>query len=47
MQAGAVAQQMPDWSQHRDWLKQRGAGLHRWLAKTTADAPPPQADMFG
>jgi predicted metal-dependent hydrolase len=42
-----VAQQMPDWAEHRDWLKRQGAGLHRWLAKPTADAPPPQADLFG
>ena len=43
-----VAQQMPDWSTHREWLKQQGAGLHRWLARAPAeDAPAPQADLFG
>lgn len=45
---GLVAQQMPEWSLHRDWLKRQGAGLHRWLARPAdADAPPPQADLFG
>lgn len=43
-----VAQQMPDWAEHRDWLKRRGVGLHRWLAKAPEmDAPLAQADLFG
>lgn len=43
-----VAQQMPDWSTQREWLKRQGAGLHRWLARPpAADAPAPQADLFG
>ena len=43
-----VAQQMPDWSTQREWLKRQGSGLHRWLARAPAeDAPAPQADLFG
>ena len=42
-----VAGQMATWAQHRDWLRQQGAGLHRWLPTSRADQPPPQADMFG
>ncbi len=40
-----VAQQMPDYLQHRDWLKRQGAGLHRWLPARAA-APPTQPDLF-
>ncbi len=44
---GLVAQQMPDYLQHRDWLKRQGAGLHQWLAARGAAAPPLQPDLFG
>lgn len=42
-----VAQQMPDYLQHRDWLKRHGGGLHRWLPARTAAVPPMQPDLFG
>lgn len=44
---GLVAQQMPDYLSHRDWLKRHGGGLHRWLPTRTANAPPIQPDLFG
>ena len=42
-----VAQQMPDYLTHRDWLKRHGGGLHRWLAARGAAAAPAQPDLFG
>ena len=41
-----VAQQMPDFATHRDWLKRHGSGLHRWLAARSS-AMPVQPDLFG
>lgn len=41
-----VAQQMPDYLQHRDWLKRNGAGLHRWLPVRGAAVAPVQPDLF-
>lgn len=41
-----VAQQMPDYLDHRDWLKRQGAGLHRWLPARAAPEPA-QPDLFG
>lgn len=42
-----VAQQMPDYAVHRQWLKQHGSGLHRWLPARSVAAPPMQPDLFG
>ncbi len=42
-----VAQQMPDYATHRQWLKQHGSGLHRWLPTRAMAAPPMQPDLFG
>lgn len=42
-----VGQQMPDYLQHRDWLKRNGSGLHRWLPARGAAAAPVQPDLFG
>lgn len=42
-----VAQQMPDYLLHRDWLKRHGSGLHRWLPVRGETAPPTQPDLFG
>ncbi|MDO9453004.1 MAG: SprT family zinc-dependent metalloprotease [Stagnimonas sp.] len=44
---GLVAQQMPDYARHRQWLKQHGTGLHRWLPARTQVATPVQPDLFG
>ena len=44
---GLVGQQMPDYLQHRDWLKRNGSGLHRWLPLRGATAAPVQPDLFG
>ncbi len=41
-----VARQMPDYGQHRDWLKASGGSLHRWLP-ARAVAAPAQPDLFG
>ena len=41
-----VGQQMPDYTQHRDWLKRQGAALHRWLPSRPVDEPA-QPDLFG
>jgi len=42
-----VAQQMPDYLQHRDWLKRHGGGLHHWLPARSTSAEPAQPDLFG
>ena len=42
-----VAQQMPDYLQHRDWLKRNGSGLHRWLPLRASSSEPAQPDLFG
>ena len=44
---GLVAQRMPDFASHRDWLKRCGSGLHRWLPARGAGAAPVQPDLFG
>lgn len=44
---GLVVQQMPDYLQHRDWLKRHGGGLHRWLPARASAAEPMQPDLFG
>ncbi|MES2683324.1 MAG: SprT family zinc-dependent metalloprotease [Pseudomonadota bacterium] len=44
---GLVARQMPDYPLHRDWLKQHGGSLHRWLPTRTSSAEPAQPDLFG
>jgi predicted metal-dependent hydrolase len=41
-----VAQQMPAFSTHRDWLKRYGAGLHRWLPARAESGTPQQDDLF-
>lgn len=42
-----VAQQMPDYAGHRQWLKQHGRGLHRWLPARGLATTPVQPDLFG
>ncbi len=42
-----VAQQMPDYLLHRDWLKRSGGGLHRWLPARGLALTPTQPDLFG
>ena len=41
-----VAQQMPDYLVHRNWLKQQGGGLHRWLPPRVTSPEPVQPDLF-
>ena len=42
----AVASQMPEYLEQRQWLKREGGGLHRWLAARRSDAAPEQPDLF-